>query len=111
MLFKKFKKQKAEKEKGQRQSQKLESKIISVFGDVQGVFYRYHAKKEAQKLGLVGWAKNELDGSVTILVQGENDKIDKFIDWSWAGSPLARVEKVDVKKANIDKNIKGFDTR
>ncbi len=81
---------------------------VTVKGDVQGVFYRHHTKKEAQKLGLAGWAKNEQDGSVTIFAQGEETEIEKMIDWAKDGSPMATVEKVEVVDADITEGLKGF---
>lgn len=48
-------------------------------GLVQGVGFRYEAKATADQLGLVGWAKNENDGTVTIEAEGAEACIDEFI--------------------------------
>lgn len=48
-------------------------------GLVQGVGFRYEAKITADELGLVGWAKNEDDGTVTIEAEGTEVCIDEFI--------------------------------
>jgi acylphosphatase len=55
---------------------------IVVRGDVQGVFYRHNAKKEAEKLGVKGWCRNEPDGSVYMIVEGADDKVERFVNWS-----------------------------
>lgn len=47
-----------------------------IFGDVQGVGFRYRAKYAAQTLGLTGWVENLDDGSVEMEVQGTPDKIE-----------------------------------
>lgn len=82
--------------------------LIIVIGDVQGVFYRHHTKKEAQKLGLSGWAKNEQDGSVTIFAQGEEAKVEKMIEWAKEGSPMAAVKNVEIVNADLTEGLEGF---
>jgi acylphosphatase len=79
---------------------------LVVTGRVQGVFYRYFAKKEANKLNIKGWCRNEKDGSVHIVAGGQEENIDKFIEWAKQGSPLAKVENVEVNE-NIIENIEG----
>lgn len=69
---------------------------MSVVGDVQGVFFRHFAKLEADDLGLTGWCRNESDGSVYVVVEGEEKNVDKFVRWSKGGSELATVDRVDV---------------
>ncbi|MCX7606267.1 MAG: acylphosphatase [Bacteroidia bacterium] len=71
---------------------------IRVFGKVQGVFFRKYAQKTAHALGVVGFARNELDGSVLIEVEGPPAQLELFLQWAHRGSPAARVEKVEVEK-------------
>ena len=69
----------------------------SVTGTVQGVFFRKYAKQEADRLGLTGWVKNESDGSVTIVIKGDDDDaLTDYIGWLHQGSPNAMVLSVDV---------------
>ena len=84
---------------------------IVVVGRVQGVMFRKHAKKEAQKLNLTGWAHNLLDGKVEILCEGEKQNIEKFIGWCKKGPPLARVEKVEVEHKEHRSEFKEFEIR
>lgn len=83
------------------------AKKICVEGDVQGVFFRHYARKEAEKLGLSGWIKNEYDGSVTIFAQGDEEKLLELAEWAKEGSPMAKVENVEVNEEEIQ-NLKGF---
>lgn len=83
---------------------------IIVQGDVQGVSYRYWVQKRAKQLSLSGWTKNEHDGSVTILVQGEDENIKAFEKWAWEGSPLAEVKEVAVEEVEAAE-MKGFVVR
>jgi len=53
---------------------------IKVFGRVQMVGFRRYALDNAQALSLQGYIKNELDCSVSIFVQGEENKIEEFIE-------------------------------
>lgn len=77
---------------------------IKIFGKVQGVFFRYSAKDNADELNIKGFVKNESDGSVYIEAEGEGENIDTFIDWCKQGPQGAQVQRVDIK----EDEIKGF---
>ena len=66
-----------------------------VRGRVQGVGFRAYAAREARRLGVCGWVRNELDGSVSVLVEGEDGAADAFLAWLRHGPPSARVTAVD----------------
>jgi acylphosphatase len=70
---------------------------LQISGRVQGVFYRRDARREAQRLGLAGFVRNESDGSVYAEVEGFSEKVGEFIRWSRRGPPNARVESVKVE--------------
>lgn len=55
------------------------TKKIIFYGTVQGVGFRFTCKKEAQRFGLTGQVKNELDGSVEVIAQGEDKQISLFL--------------------------------
>lgn len=84
---------------------------IKIIGDVQGVFYRHYAAKEAKKLGLTGWVQNEHDGTVTIFAQGEIENLKELINWAHEGSPMATVEHVDIEVAEYDEMTKKFEAK
>jgi acylphosphatase len=67
----------------------------TVRGRVQGVGFRAFAAREARRRGLGGWVRNELDGSVSVLAQGEDAAVDAFLAWLRQGPPSARVTSVD----------------
>ena len=83
---------------------------ITVFGKVQGVFYRASAVNKALELGVVGWVHNEPDGSVLIEAEGSKDKIIDLIDWCKEGPPHARVDRVERQEVSV-KNYKNFEIR
>ncbi len=67
---------------------------IHVTGRVQGVGFRYHAAREAARLGLVGWVRNEPDGSVLAHAEGPDSAVAQFVAWCGAGPAYARVRGV-----------------
>lgn len=67
---------------------------IFVHGKVHGVFYRDHAKKTADGMGITGWVKNT-NSSVEIVAEGDKMQLRQFIIHCEKGSPLAKVDKVD----------------
>ncbi|MEM7825122.1 MAG: acylphosphatase [Candidatus Aenigmatarchaeota archaeon] len=81
---------------------------ITVFGRVQGVFFRYNTKKVADKLGVKGWVKNNSDGTVEAVFEGEKNSVDKIIDWCKKGPMGARVERVDIEEEKNQKEFKKF---
>jgi len=71
--------------------------VIKIYGLVHGVNFRYYTVGEAQNLGLSGFVKNEPDGSVTIVAEGEEDKLKKMIEWAKKGPSWAKVEEIKIK--------------
>ncbi len=74
----------------------LVAKRCVVSGKVQGVWFRASAKREADRLGITGHARNLADGSVEVLACGEADAVAALVEWLHAGPPQARVERVAV---------------
>jgi acylphosphatase len=71
--------------------------IIKIQGSVQGVFFRAHVFDKAQELHLAGWVKNERDGSVKAVVEGEEEKLKELIVQCQSGPEFANVQKVEVE--------------
>ncbi len=69
---------------------------VIIEGIVQGVFFRAHTRREAQRLGVCGWAKNRHDGTVEAVFEGEEERVHAMITWCHAGPPHARVDTVNV---------------
>jgi len=67
---------------------------IHIIGKVQGVFFRASAKEKADAFRLKGWIKNIPDGSVQIVVTGEESSVKEFIAWCKKGPKGARVSEV-----------------
>jgi acylphosphatase len=69
---------------------------IRVTGRVQGVWFRASAEREAARLGLHGYARNESDGSVTVEAEGPASAVDAMVAWCRVGPPRAEVASVAV---------------
>ena len=67
---------------------------LVVHGRVQGVFYRASCQREAQRLGVAGWARNLDDGKVEVVAEGEPDAVAALEAWCRAGPPRALVTSV-----------------
>lgn len=74
---------------------------ISIIGKVQNVFYRGSAQNAAQKNNIKGYIQNMEDGSVYIEAEGDEEAMQKFIDWCKIGPPGAVVENVDIKTGEL----------
>lgn len=81
---------------------------ISIRGRVQGVGFRYQAKKEAEKLGIRGSVQNLPNGDVLIYAEGSPPDLQKFLKWCYLGPPEARVTNVEYFKDEA-KNYTGFE--
>ncbi|MBL7053752.1 acylphosphatase [Patescibacteria group bacterium] len=82
--------------------------VIIFRGIVQGVFLRLNIQKLALKLGLVGWVKNELDGSVKVKVQGPEQNIKQLIQLINQGLGAAKIDNFEVDWENELVNFKNF---
>jgi acylphosphatase len=68
---------------------------LHIFGEVQGVSYRAFAQREAEKLGLVGYACNLPDGSVEVVVEGKAYELEAFLTHLREKHPFAQVERIE----------------
>lgn len=86
---------------------------LSIHGRVQGVGFRDSMRREALRLGVDGWVRNRIDGSVEATTRGEDRAIETLIDWSRRGPPAARVTRVDVEELASDAfdAVAGFEFR
>jgi acylphosphatase len=72
-----------------------------VSGRVQGVSYRASTVDEARRLGLVGWVKNRVDGTVELEAEGAPDRVAALLAWCNDGPPHARVDRVAVEELAV----------
>ena len=80
-----------------------------VSGRVQGVFYRANTRRQAESLGIAGWARNLSDGRVEVLACGEPDAVARLKEWLWSGPPHAEVTGVECESMPV-RDFDGFGT-
>lgn len=73
----------------------VQTRLLRVRGRVQGVGFRDGCLRHAQSLGIAGWVRNRLDGSVEALVHGPAERLDSFERWLPHGVAAARVLAVE----------------
>jgi len=83
---------------------------LRISGRVQGVGYRAWAIATATRLGLSGWVRNRLDGSVEALVSGDDDTVEAMIALCGDGPYGARVTAVAIEEDQPDGST-GFGAR
>jgi DNA ligase D-like protein (predicted 3'-phosphoesterase) len=69
----------------------------TVRGRVQGVGFRYTTVERARELGVLGWVRNEDDGSVGVHAEGEEAAVEELLAFLREGPPGAAVEEVEVE--------------
>ena len=80
-----------------------------ISGRVQGVGYRWWARRQADQLGLLGWVMNA-DGErgVELVAEGEGEALDELERRLWQGPEAARVEKVEARRGPASGEFDGF---
>lgn len=83
-----------------------------VTGRVQGVGFRAFLIHEANALGLAGWARNRLDGSVEALAAGPEEAVAAFVAAARRGPPASLVQSLREAPAEAAElaGVEGFDT-
>ncbi len=89
---------------------KIQSEFL-IKGLVQGVGFRYFLSQKAETYGLTGWTRNNPDGTVTAVVEGAADDVDKLQTALNRGPSRSGVEKVIRKNSNYEGKFKNFDIR
>jgi acylphosphatase len=80
-----------------------------VEGSVQGVGFRYSARREAQGLGLCGWVRNREDGDVEVWAEGPPCALADFLAWLEEGPPGAVVRALRSEKRDPTGRYATFD--
>ena len=82
---------------------------VAVRGRVQGVGFRWFVRERARRLGLVGWVRNQRDGSVEVAARGDAEALRALEAALREGPDGARVTSVDELPPDADPLGAGFD--
>lgn len=83
---------------------------VVVQGQVQGVFFRDSTRDEAEREGVAGWVRNRDDGSVEAVFEGDEQAVERLVDWCRSGPSSADVENVEATEEEPEGDS-GFELR
>ena len=84
----------------------------TVYGRVQGVFFRYFVRNTARELGLKGYVRNLARGdAVEVQAEGEKRQLNILLGQLKAGPPGAQVERVEIKWVDYSGQFGDFSVR
>jgi acylphosphatase len=83
---------------------------VVVHGRVQGVFFRESTRRRAYRAGVAGWVRNNDDGSVEALFEGDPDDVELMVRFAGIGPSGAYVDRVDVEEV-APEDLRGFEVR
>lgn len=83
---------------------------VVVRGFVQGVFFRDSTRRLAQQRGVSGWVANRADGAVEAVFEGDEEAVERLVEFSRRGPRGALVESVEVSDEEPE-GLRGFAVR
>jgi acylphosphatase len=83
---------------------------VRAHGRVQGVFFRDSVRREAERRGVAGWARNCSDGTVEAVFEGDDDAVAALVDFCRRGPGHADVSSLDVVEEPPE-GLSGFAVR
>ncbi len=87
---------------------RIEAKVS---GRVQGVGFRQFTLERARRRGITGWVRNEPDGSVQVVAEGDDQAIGGLVDDLQQGPPLASVRDVQMRQSEASGEFDAFAVR
>jgi acylphosphatase len=82
---------------------------VLIQGRVQGVFFRSEIMHQAKIHGVKGWVHNLPDGRVEAEFEGEEENVEKLLEFCKHGPPEASVKNVEVTRKTFTGDLKGFE--
>lgn len=86
-------------------TKQLEARI---FGRVQMVLFRDFARRNAKRLGLTGFVRNETDGSVLVVAEGEEEKLKLLLSKLNRGPLFSRVSDFEISWHDVSGKFSDF---
>jgi len=85
---------------------------LIISGRVQGVGFRYSAQQKAKDYNLVGWVRNNVDGTVDLEAEGSEDQLSAYIAELKSGfNQYIRVEHIKRQTNDKKQGYKKFSIR
>ena len=83
---------------------------VVVHGLVQGVFFRDSTRQRAAQHGVAGWVRNTPQGTVEAVFEGQEDAVERLVEFARRGPRGARVDRVEVEDEE-PQGLAGFAVR
>ncbi|HJS49700.1 MAG TPA: acylphosphatase [Gaiellaceae bacterium] len=80
---------------------------VVVHGFVQGVFFRDSVRRHALTAGVTGWVRNNRDGTVEAVFEGEPGAVERLVGFCRDGPRGARVDRVETEVEEPE-GLRGF---
>jgi acylphosphatase len=80
---------------------------VTAHGKVQGVFFRDSTREEAERRGVSGWVRNNPNGTVSAVFEGEPDLVEAMLWFVRDGPGSSDVGRVDVDEEE-PAGLRGF---
>jgi len=74
----------------------LKTQLVRIRGRVQGIGYREACLRRADAMGITGWVRNRMDGSVEAMLQGSSEQLADMCAWLSEGMSAALVDDLEV---------------
>ncbi|MGQ9565845.1 MAG: acylphosphatase [Candidatus Bathyarchaeales archaeon] len=84
---------------------------VFISGRVQGVFFRDETRRQAIKHKVTGWVRNKSDGRVEAVFEGEQEDVEKLVEFCRKGPSYAKVTNVEVTPEMFVGEFKDFRIR
>ncbi|MCL7452366.1 MAG: acylphosphatase [Anaerolineae bacterium] len=84
---------------------------VTVDGRVQGVSFRYYTVRRARDLGLTGYVRNEPDGTVRVVAEGERSRLEELLSYLRVGPRAAVVTDVTTRWPAPTSDFRRFEVR
>ena len=82
---------------------------ITVHGKVQKVWFRKYTQEKAKELGLFGYVMNQTNGTVFLIAEGDENKLNQLTHWlKTEGSPMSDVKDVTFKTTDFTGDFSDF---
>ncbi len=85
-------------------------KHVVVHGQVQGVGFRYAVAQTARTRGVDGWVRNNANGTVDAVLEGEPEAVESVVRFCERGPRGAHVARVETSE-ETPQQLSGFDVR
>jgi acylphosphatase len=85
---------------------------VTLYGLVQGVFFRDSTRRQAQELNITGYVRNLRNvEAVEVHAEGEKVKLEKLVSYLKVGPPRARVDRIEINWSEYSGNYPDFSIR